>query len=402
MDRALYVLVKKFRTARATGPLIALAAGAALLLGGCSSRDRTPTAPPPPPPPPPAAVKHVRVTPETSMLPQDSAETLSASVIDTTGIRIASDTVFTWTSSDTTIATVTAGGMVTGRTPGIATITATSAASLSGTATVTVTPRPIQHVVIVGLLELNQADVFPATGASPMPFLDSLSKAGARMTRYSGNSVPSIGNFYMLMTGDTVTSNDNDTTTFTGSNLIRSLLSAGRTWRSYAESIPSTGYLGPDNGLYVRHHNVAALISDVRTDATQRQNLVSTTQLSADIAANRLPNFAMIVPNECHNSHRCSLDSVDAWLRTTLTPLLQSAEFRQSGLLVILADRARTSVGGTVPWVATSSFVRAGTVDATAFQHQSTLRLAANALGITTVMGAGASAPDMKTSLTMP
>lgn len=358
-----------------------------------------------------ATVNAVLVSPSTPSLVIGDSVQLSATPVDFTGSPMMNATV-TWSSSDATVATVTSTGKVVSRKVGAALITA-MAGGVQGHATLNVTAAasgsPVfGHVFIVGLLETDYASVFPATGSSPMPFLDSLSRVGGRALQYYGNVQPSIGNFYMLATGDTVTHDDADTTVFTGENIVRQLVAAGKTWKSYAESIPSVGYLGSDLGLYSRHHNVFVFLSDVRNDPAQRQNIVPLTQLSADITANALPNFGMIVPNECHNSHSgCTLDTVDAFLRTTLTPLLTSAQFKQDGMLIVLFDRANTSAlngGGRTAWVVVSSRAKPGYTSTTIFQHQSTLRLALNAFGIgvpgssagsLSVPGVAATAPSM-------
>ncbi len=43
-------------------------------------------------------------------------------------------------------------------------------------------------------------------------------------------------------------------------NVVRELTAAGKTWKSYAESLPSVGYTGGDQGAYLRHHNPMSLL----------------------------------------------------------------------------------------------------------------------------------------------
>ncbi|HEY2804276.1 MAG TPA: alkaline phosphatase family protein [Gemmatimonadales bacterium] len=370
--------------------LVALAA--ALSISAAACKDTTTVA---------ASVNTVAVLPSSPNLVVGDSVQLTATPIDQNGSPILGQ-VITWSSSDTTVATVNASGKVISKTAGAATITAT-AGGVQGHAVLNVTAASttpsFNHVFVVGLLETDYLSVFPSSGPSPMPFLDSLANAGGKALQYYGNVQPSIGNFYMLAVGDTVTSNDNDATVFTGDNIVRQLVGAGKTWKSYAESIPSVGYLGPDQGLYVRHHNVLALLSDVQNDVTQRQNLVPLSQLQTDISLGALPNFGMIVPNDCHNSQSgCGLDTVDAFLRTTLTPLLNSAQFKQDGLLIILFDRANTSSvngGGRTAWVVVSSKAKAGYTSTSTYQHQSTLRLTLSALGVnaSSASGGGSTAP---------
>lgn len=378
------------------------AAGLAIALFAFTGCDDSPSSPPPPPPPPVRTVASVQVSPASDTVQAGTSITFTATALDSVGAAISGQT-FLWSSSDVGVATV-VGGVVSGVTAGTATITASVGniiTAVSGTASVTVTappPTTFNHVFVVGLLEKDYAQIFPA-GAPSMPFLDSLARSGGLATNYFGNAHPSIGNFYMLAVGDTVTTDDNDTTTFAGDNIVRQLVAAGKTWKSYAESIPSAGYIGSDNGLYIRHHNVFVMLSDVKSDTAQRRNVVPLSQLQADITAGTLPNYGMIVPNECNNSHLCPLSTVDAWLRTTLTPLLANPAFQANGLLVILFDRSATSTangGGRVGMVVVSSRAKVGYTSPTLFQHQSTMRLTLSALGINTFPGASATAPDMK------
>ena len=50
----------------------------------------------------------------------------------------------------------------------------------------------------------------------------------------------------MLTTGQLVTTDDAFAGTVDVDNIVRELISVGKTWKSYAESIPSTGYTGGD------------------------------------------------------------------------------------------------------------------------------------------------------------
>ena len=97
-----------------------------------------PPAPPPPPPPPPVAT--VDVTPATASIQVNQTVQLTATPKDASGNPLAGRAV-TWTSGNTSIATVNTTGLVTGKAAGSATITATSEGK-NGTATVTVTAPP--------------------------------------------------------------------------------------------------------------------------------------------------------------------------------------------------------------------------------------------------------------------
>ena len=231
-----------------------------------------------------------------------------------------------------------------------------------------------------------------------MPYLDSLSQKYGLATQYYANTHPSIGNYFMLGTGEIITNDDSYATIVTVDNVVRRLRAAGKTWKSYAEDIPSVGYTGGDSGGYARKHNTFALLSDVASDATERRNLVPFTQFATDLANGRLPDYSNIVPNLCNDAHDCSLATADTWLRTHIAPLLASATFQRDGLLIITFDESRGDTangGGRIAWLVVSPNTKRGYRSTTLYQHQSTLRLTLEALGITQFPGAAATAPAM-------
>jgi len=201
-----------------------------------------------------------------------------------------------------------------------------------------------------------------------------------------------------LGTGQIITNNDSYSTIVTVDNVVRRLLVAGKTWKSYAEDIPSVGYTGGDLGGYARKHNTLALLSDVVNDTVQRKNLVPFTQFATDLANGTLPDYVNIVPNLCNDAHDCSLATADTWLRTNIAPLLASAAFQQDGLLIITFDESagdNTNGGGRIAWVVVSPKAKRGYQSTALYQHQSTLRLTLEALGITLFPGAARAAPAM-------
>jgi acid phosphatase len=231
-----------------------------------------------------------------------------------------------------------------------------------------------------------------------MPYLDSLSQKYGLATQYYANTHPSIGNYFMLGTGEIITNDDSYATIVTVDNVVRQLRAAGKTWKSYAEDIPSVGYTGGDAGGYARKHNTFALLSDVASDSTQRRNLVPFTQFATDLANGRLPDYSNIVPNLCNDAHDCSLATADTWLRTHIAPLLASATFQHDGLLIITFDESggdNTNGGGRIAWLVVGPKAKRGYRSTTLYQHQSTLRLTLEALGITRFPGAAATAPAM-------
>src|SRR6266700_393624 len=304
-----------------------------------------------------------------------------------------------WSTSNPTVAAVDGNGVVAGRAADTATITATSEGK-TGTCAVTVTAAPpgsvqFGHVFVVTEENTDYASVI---GNSSMPYLNSLANQYGLATQYYANTHPSIGNYFMLATGQIITNNDSYSTVVTADNVVRRLLAAGKTWRSYAEDLPSVGYTGGDVGNYARKHNVFALLSDVANDTVQRKNLVPFTQFATDLANGRLPHFSNIVPNLCNDAHDCSLTTADTWLRNNIAPLIASPTFQQDGLLIIVFDESagdNTNGGGRIAWVVVGPKAKLGYQSTTLYQHEGTLRLTLEALGITHFPGAAAATPAM-------
>ncbi|PYP55613.1 MAG: hypothetical protein DMD44_14600 [Gemmatimonadetes bacterium] len=344
-------------------------------------------------------VATVTVAPATASVQVGLTVQLTATTKDANGNTLTGRTV-TWSSGNTGVATVSSSGLVTGVAAGSATITATSEGQ-SGTSAITVTAAPppgtsqFGHVVIVTEENTDYVDVT----SSSMPYLTGLAQQYGLATQYYAVTHPSIGNYFELATGQVLTNDDGSSTIQNVPNIVRSLVGAGKTWKSYAESIPSACYLGGDTGDYARKHNVFALLSDVANDPTgQACNIVPFTQFATDLANGALPTFSNVVPNLCNDAHDCSLSTADSWLRTNIAPLLASPVFQRDGLLIITFDEAggdNTNGGGRVYWMAISPKSKPGYQSATTYLHQSTLRLILKGLGITTFPGDAATAPDM-------
>ena len=234
-------------------------------------------------------------------------------------------------------------------------------------------------------------------GSSSMPYLNSLASKYGLATQYYANTHPSIGNYFMLTAGAIITTKDSLCSTITNDNIVRHLLTAGKTWKSYAESLPSVGYTGCGSGSYVKRHNPLAYFSDV-ANSSEKNNLVPFTQFSKDRINGALPNFSFIVPNLNDDAHDGTLTQADNWLKTSIAPLLSSSMFKTGGdgILIIVFDESVDSDtahgGGHVAAVVIGPKVKPGSKTATLYQHQNTLKTLMEALGVKTYPGAAGSA----------
>jgi phosphatidylinositol-3-phosphatase len=269
-------------------------------------------------------------------------------------------------------------------------------------------PKKFNHVFV--LVEENQkySDVI---GSPQAPYLNSLARTFALATRYYANAHNSLLDYFELTTGQTIAADDTYPGTVTANNVVRILTAAGKTWRVYAESLPSVGYLGSSVFPYARDHNPFTYFSDVLNDPTQASNVVGLDQLKADIANAQFADYSFIIPDQNNNTHDCpvglnactnedKLAAMDQWLQSNIAPLLASSAFQAKSVLIITFDESRADDfaygGGQVATIFAGSGVKPGYHSTAFYQHQSVLRFTLEALGLEDLPGAAAAAPRMQ------
>jgi hypothetical protein len=274
-------------------------------------------------------------------------------------------------------------------------------------------PPPAAHVVMI---ELENHGYDQTVGNPVMPYLNGLIAKGGLATEFYANSHPSIGNYFLQTTGQIITNDDTFVQTVDVDNIVREMISAGRTWRSYAESIPEHGYTGPDRFPYLKRHNPFTYFSDVVNDSKQRENLAALGQLRADLKKG-LPDFTYVLPNAINDAHSCSpakpkctddelQAAADRFLAKTLPDVLDSPDFQKDGLLIIVYDEALlsdiTHGGGHIAMILYGPKVKAGYRSTKLYQQQSVERMICDSLGLAKCPGAGADAPGMNEFLKQP
>jgi acid phosphatase len=266
------------------------------------------------------------------------------------------------------------------------------------------------HVFIVVEENHSFSDVI---GNASMPYLNGLANTNSLATEYYADAHPSLPNYFELTVGEgtsiTGTLGDSYNGIVTQDNVVRALVAAGKSWKSYAESLPAIGYLGGDSGPYLRRHNPVVYFSYVQQSSTQSNNVVPFSQLATDIENSSLPDYAFIAPNANDDAHDCpvglstcsddqKLAAADQWLSSNIDPLLSSAAFKNS-LLIIVFDEAEdsdtTHGGGHVPAILVSPLAKQGYQSMALYQHESVLRLMMEGLGVPDLPGSAARAPDM-------
>jgi len=265
-------------------------------------------------------------------------------------------------------------------------------------------PSAAQQSLVVMVVEENHS-YEEVIGNSAMPYLNSVAQQGALATQYYADTHPSIGNYFTLTTGAMQTNDDNFPGPLSADNLARELTASGKTWKVYAEDLPSAGYLGDDVGNYEKHHNPFAYFIDIVNNSSQAANIVPFAQLTSDMSAGKLPDFVFVLPNALDDGHSCPSGAVcsdgdllgraDQWLKTNISPLLATSRFQSNGVLLITFDESviadLRNGGGRVPLIAFGPKAKASAQSATSYKHENTLKTICVLLGVSSCPGPAAS-----------
>jgi phosphatidylinositol-3-phosphatase len=258
------------------------------------------------------------------------------------------------------------------------------------------------HVVLV--MEENQSYSTVVGQTGTWPNLNNLIAEGALPTNYYANSHPSIGNYFMLTTGQTLTTNDSSTTVWDVDNIARRMLGSNVPFKVYAEGI-TNGYVGGSTGLYLIRHNPFVMLSDIADSQQVADEVIwPFSQFVTDVANGTLPEFSYIVPDMDDDAHSGTPQEADSWLQANVVaPLTSTAAFQPGGdgILIVDFDEAEDSDtahgGGHVSPVFWGPNVLPGytQTSTTVYQHQSMLRTMMEALELQNPPGAAATAPSM-------
>jgi phosphatidylinositol-3-phosphatase len=199
------------------------------------------------------------------------------------------------------------------------------------------------HVVLV-VFENHEASSI--VGNPEAPTFNALARRYARLTNYDAVAHPSLPNYLALVSGSThgITSDCWNCIVRAG-NLADTLAAAGKTWKTYAEDLPYAGFTGGSAGRYAKKHDPFLYFRDVADSRSRLGRVVPYTQLARDLAARRLPDLSLLIPNLCHDMHDCSVATGDAWLKAHVVPLLRSPEL-QGGVVFAVFDEGTSDTGG--------------------------------------------------------
>jgi acid phosphatase len=232
-------------------------------------------------------------------------------------------------------------------------------------------------------------------GGGQAPTFDALAGRYALLTNYRGVTHPSLPNYLALVSGSTqgVTS-DCTSCAVSARNLADTLERAGKTWKTYAEGLPSPGFTGPSAGRYAKKHDPLLYFADIAARSQRLRRIVPLTVFGHDLATHALPDFSLVVPDLCHDMHDCPVSTGDAWLGAFLGPLLRSGELAH-GVVYVVFDEGTDDAGGggRVPALVVGPLVRPGARSRVPLDHYSLLRTVEDGWGLPRLARSGAARP---------
>jgi len=199
-------------------------------------------------------------------------------------------------------------------------------------------PAARPHAGNVVLVIMENRDYGLIIGSPQAPYINgTLVPEAALMTNSHAVTHPSEPNYLALFSGSTQgVSDDSCPHTFSTPNVGAELLSAGKSFAGYSESMPSDGYTGCSSGEYARKHNPWVDFSNVPASSNLVYNGFPTAP----------PKLAIIVPNLCNDMHDCSTQTGDNWLEAHV-PAMLAYNAKHHGLLILTWDEADPDRSGT-------------------------------------------------------
>jgi hypothetical protein len=196
------------------------------------------------------------------------------------------------------------------------------------------------------LIVMENREYDAVVGDPGWPFLNSLIARGGLATAMYATSHPSLPNYLELIAGTTAgIRSDCVECSVETRTLVDQLQERGLDWRAYMEGITTPCPSASAQAGYAKKHDPFVYVPHLRADATACDRVVPFDGFAADLARGQLAAFSWITPNLCDDGHDCSGSQADTWLRSTVSPLLDSAWYRQGGIVVVTWDEGSSDLG---------------------------------------------------------
>ncbi|UQX88815.1 alkaline phosphatase family protein [Jatrophihabitans telluris] len=311
-----------------------------------------------------------------------------------------------------------------------------------------------QHIVEIMMENTSYSSII---GNAAAPHLNALANRYGLATNYYGVTHPSEPNYVANIGGDYYGIQDDNqfyctpamatsdpmcagTTvdhTVNRPNLADQLTAANKTWKGYFQSLPPSPatlvtsgpaangpytfkYPSNSNALYASKHNP---FLNFRNTQGALDNMVPDTQLASDLAHRTLPNYSLVVPDQCHDMHGtgpCSdttglISAGDSYVNDMVKTIMASQTWRQGNNAIVItwdeddySDSGQpgtgccgSTVGGghVVTIVITNQKHPRHIIDNTGYNHYSLLKTMEHAFGLGYLAHAGDSSVPAMTRL---
>ena len=254
----------------------------------------------------------------------------------------------------------------------------------------------IEHIVIIVLENKAASEILGASAAS---YFNKRAAEFSLATNYQAIMHPSLPN-YLALTSGTNAGITSDCKPRSCTADVRSIADevtqSGRTWKMYAESMP-TPCTAKNSGAYAVKHNPFMYYPAVTGDkAACADHVVPFRRLDQDLqSASTLPNYVFISPNMCNDTHNCPIRTGDDWLSREVPKILGSPAFtRQNSLLVVTWDEGSDD-DNRVATVFAGTAARKGFTSKAAYSHYSLLHTIEDVWGLTPLTDNVRKAPVM-------
>lgn len=226
------------------------------------------------------------------------------------------------------------------------------------------------------------------------PFINKIANQYGLAANYMAITHPSLPNYIALTSGGTQGITNDCNTCFLNNvnNIFSAVEAAGKTWKSYHETMPSNCDL-QDVGSYVLHHNPAAYYLQLRQSCATQD--VPYSDLANDLVSGNVPDLSFIIPNNTDDMHSGSIQGGDSYLSTQLPKILNSSAFQNNGVVFLTFDEGNDTISpNQVATIVISPLAKTSFISHVSYNHYSLLRTIADGLGVTSP-GAAAQATPM-------
>lgn len=256
-------------------------------------------------------------------------------------------------------------------------------------------PATYEHVIWIWMENHTYDQVI---GNDAAPYTSTLAGRCGTATDYRSVGSPSLPNYIGATSGGTQGITDDASPhrhELDTDNLFRQVRATGRRAATYAEAMPAPCALDASGRYAVKHNPAAYYTGADDRDACRHDDIPMGTPasgaLAADIAHDRLPAFAVLVPDLCNDTHDCGVRAGDAWLQTWLDRILASGAYADGHTAVFVVWDEPTPM----PNVVVSPSTPAGTTLGDPVDHYALLRTTEEMLALP-LLGAANDASSLR------